>query len=253
LKASSDDTDEESESSDVGDNSRHVSNSLTSLDLSHATNLREVSFLARTFKDLDYLEAISSLKFGCDDDGEDVFPQNTFSIWTRLQCLHLNIMTDNLRDCTLQSMADQCPSLRELVLRSSPVHRTRTTPNREPLQISDVLPKCPKLERLLISRSEVVEEAVFSKLVREIRDAEGQGFVSKGPVLRAGTVLVQEITEESDSCLKECGLYRAVLPVHQIQRRRAPGIDMNGSASARQVIGETATVQNWCRVFGEEE
>jgi hypothetical protein len=117
--------------------------------------------------------------------------------------------------------------------------------------ISDVLLKCPKLERLLISRSEVVEEADFSKLVREA----GQGFVFNGPGLPEGTVLVQEFTEESDavSCLKECSLYRAVLPVYQEgpPSRIAPGISRNRSASARQVIGESATVQSWCRVFGE--
>jgi hypothetical protein len=129
-------------------------------------------------------------------------------------------MTDNLRDCTLQSVADQCPSLRELVLRSSPAHRTRTTPEREPFHISDVLPKCPKLERLLISRSEVVGKAVFSKLVRESSDSEGQRVVrirGKDPVLPSETVLILDITGESDaaSCLKECGLYRAVLRVRQ--------------------------------------
>jgi hypothetical protein len=259
------DTDEDSESSGVGDNGHQENNSLTSLDLSLATcDWMRVSRLAKIFKDLRNLKSISSLKFGCFEDGRGVFPENTFSQWTRLQFLQLGVMTDNLRDCTLQSVADQCPSLRELVLLSSPFpsspsHDMRTTPDREPFHITDVLFKCPKLERLLISRSEVVEEANFSKLVQEVRDAAGRGFVIRGPVLREGTVLVQELTEDSDavSCLKECRLYRAVLPVHQSppeqgpERRRAPGIDMNRSASARQVIGETATVQSWCRVFGE--
>jgi hypothetical protein len=254
---SDDSTDDESESSDVGDNGRQDSNSLTRLYLAHSTKLLGVSRLAKHFKNAGKLEAISSLKFGCFDDGQDVFPENTFSQWTRLQVLHLEVMTDNLRDCTLQRLADQCPSLRELVLRLSPYHETRTTPSREPFHISDVLLKCPKLQRLLISRSEVVEEADFSKLVREVRDAAGQWFVFKGPALREGTVLVREFTEESDavSCLKECSLYRAVLLVYQEgpPSRIAPGISRNRSASARHVIGESATVQSWCRVFGERE
>jgi hypothetical protein len=233
-----------------------------------------VSRPAKNFKVLG-LEAISSLKFGCFEDRRKVFPRgNTFFQWKHLQSLHVDVMTDNLRDCTLQGVAhDQCPSLRELVLHSSPLHERRTTPAREPFHISDILPKCPRLERLLISRSEVVEQGVFSQLVREGSEAAEKEFVFKGPVLREGTVLVQEFTEESDAvfCLNECRLYRAILsavyqpsPPKDPTPRRSTRIpdsliddmvfdNMDRSASARQVIGETATVQSWCRDFGEGE
>jgi hypothetical protein len=262
------DRDEDSESSGVGNNGRQGSNNLTSLDLSHSTISPLLSILAQCFKDLGDLEAISSLKFGGSFDyGRDVFPENTFSQWTRLQSLHLDVMTNNLRGCTLQSVADQCPSLRELVLRSSPYfpqspfYETYPTPEREPFHISNVLFKCPKLERLLISRGKVVEQGVFLQLVREGSEAAGQGFVIKGPVLQEGTVLVQEFTEDSDavSNLEECKLYRAVLPVQQPPsaqgppRPIVPRISTNRSASARQVIGEIAIVQSWRRVFGEGE
>jgi hypothetical protein len=68
-------SDDESESSDVGAKGRQDSNSLTSLHLAHSTKLLGVSRLANYFKDAGKFEAISSLKFGCFDDGQDVFPR----------------------------------------------------------------------------------------------------------------------------------------------------------------------------------
>jgi hypothetical protein len=69
---------------------------------------------------------------------------------SRLQCLHLEVfMQWPMDNFVLQSVANHCPSLEKFIIVSTrPYPETRS---EEPLNILNLLDKCPNLERLFIS------------------------------------------------------------------------------------------------------
>jgi hypothetical protein len=220
---------------------------LTSLDILRSSVL--YFYHLPKFGKLKHLAALSSLKFRyCPFDvirGVLFYPDNSFP-WENLHTLHLGVDKATLRDFMLQSVAKQCPNLSYLALSSSPPDEDFATPARERFSIFDTIEKCPKLERLFFSRGEMVGKLAFQRLVQEI---EGSGSASPEGIAeimlprRPRKLLIREFWEDSAafSCLKECRLYQAVLPIGQRFRTRVK----------RQVIGEAAAVQGWCKTFGD--
>jgi hypothetical protein len=220
---------------------------LTSLDILRSSVFRFYCYPSQ-FMNLKHLSALSSLKFRCRPfdvtRGVLVYPDDSFW-WEHLQTLHLVVSTEILRDFMLQSVAKQCPNLSYLALSSSPPNEKFATPAGERFSILDTIEKCPKLERLFISRGEVVGKAVFQQLVQEI---EGSGLAIEEiaeitPARRPRKFLIRESWEDSAaaSCLKECRLYQAVLPIGQRFSTRVK----------RKVIGEATAVEGWCSTFGD--
>jgi hypothetical protein len=155
--------------------------------------------------------------------------------------MHLVVDTSHLRNFMRQSVAKQCPNLCYLALSSSPTDERFATPTRERFSILDTIEKCPKLEHLFISKVEMVGKAVFQRLVQEI---ESSGSAMEGIAARTpAKLLIREFWEDSAaaSCLKECRLYQALLPVDQ----------RFTTLLEREVIGEVAAVQGWCKTFGD--
>jgi hypothetical protein len=194
---------------------------LTSLDILRSSVFRSYCS-PRHFMHLKHLSALSSLKFRCWPHdvtwGVSFWPNDSFR-WEHLQTLHRVVCTEILRAFMLQSVAKQCPNLCYLALSSSPPNEKFATPAGGRFSILDTIEKCPKLERLFISRGEMVGKAVFQQLVQEIKGSGSamEGIAEITPARRPRKLLIREFGEDSAaaSCLKECRLYQAVLPIGQ--------------------------------------
>jgi hypothetical protein len=196
-----------------------------------------------------HLTALSSLKFRYYPynviRGVLFYPDDSFW-WKHLHTLHLGMDEVILRNFMLQSMAKQCPNLSYLALSSTPPDEDFATPARERFSILDTIEKCPKLERLFISRGKMVGKTVFQRLVQETENPSGSAIEEIAEIKlarRSRKLLIREFWEDSAAapCLKECRLYQAILPIGQRFATRVK----------RKVIGEVSAVQGWCKTFGD--
>jgi hypothetical protein len=97
------------------------------------------------------LKNLKSLKTWAFDGFTDFTLLDDHVHLSRLQCLHLELFTTYLPgdNSVLQSVASHCPSLEKLIIVSTRPYLE--TQSEEPVNILNLLDKCPNLEHLFIS------------------------------------------------------------------------------------------------------
>lgn len=141
----------------------------------------------------------------------------------------------------LREVANYCPSLQRVVLHARPWSTDACTGIRgQVLEFPDVSEKCPDLEQLLISRTEVVSRAKFSKLV--LRHC---GQIAENSNKIHSKILILKDT----LCEARCGPVCLVTAFRCVCSQYASLIDWDNSETQDRLLGDAKVVQLWCEAF----
>jgi hypothetical protein len=222
----------------------NINGNLERLDVSRLSLLYASAQLPRVLK---CLKNVKSWKTWAHHFGQITLPDNHFFM-ARLQRLHLKMLRQSLNNFVLQSVANHCPSLEQLIIFSeSPCFKRLS---EEPLDILSVLDKCPSLERFFISCAETYKQTHFLCRASEL------GITSIASDLLSKTLIERAISLDalvSDNPARNFNLKEFSIFLTIFQQFRECRINQNRPDFREQVIGEPAAIQSWCETFCEAE
>jgi hypothetical protein len=155
-----------------------------------------------------------------------------------------------MTNSVLQSVANHCPSLEQLITWSFSPRLCFKTLSEEPLDILSVLDKSPNLERLFISCAKMYEQTHFLCRVSEL------GVTSIASDLLSKTLIERAVSLNalvSDNPARIVNLKEFSIFLTIVSEFRGSRIDQNSPDFRKQVIGEPAAIQSWCETFCEAE
>lgn len=228
---------------------------LTSLELSNF----KLPSCSQVFRSLSFLKALRSLQLtSCEFDGSLALSSASPSFLPTLQALQtlqIEVFDEALVESRfLPNLAEHFPNLQHLLLRTIPVYAQGRPVGELAPQITELQKKCPQLERIVISRSEMLFETRFSELFvqsdllpKDLVDKLG-GFVnrqkknaSKFLVLEDSAPAGRELWRGSCSVT----LFRFVI-LFPFEERRIPG---DRKRLRTRLLGNAAAIDSWCNAF----
>lgn len=190
------------------------------------------------------IESISTLKASACDYTQ-LYNQDSF-LSPRLKSLHLEFVELGLSNSTLQSVAEQCPSLEQLIINAG-WDDALASPQAH-LDVFSVLDKCPNLERLIISHVDTAVVPEFRSRVATYVTGPMKAPLSK--VIIERVKCLDDVVREDPAGvanLKEFTIFSAM-----VVDTSAATFHQSKPNIRKQLVGETAAVQSWCDVFWAE-
>jgi hypothetical protein len=217
---------------------------LKRLDVSHLQG-REIFTLAYLLtRVLRSIESISTLKASVFDYRQLYNPDSFLS--PSLKSLHLELVELGLSNSILQSVAEQCPSLEQLLIRAG-WDNARISPQAH-LDVFSVLRKCPNLEHLIISRVDTAVAPEFRSRVATYVKGPMKAPLSKVIIERVKSL--DDVVREDPAGvanLKEFTIFSAM-----VVDTSAATFHQSKPNIRKHLVGETAAVQSRCDVFCAE-
>jgi hypothetical protein len=142
-------------------------------------------------------------------------------------------------------LAEQCPSLEQLILYSSEPVMVASRAWEQPLDVLSVLAKCPQLERLAISRARVSEDFVWEVLNRACLNLAPSAVLSK--ILIERDKGLEDLVREDP--LLTCRLREVSIFSATVSHSPAASVRQDRPNIQKQAIGEAGVVQTWWDTF----
>ncbi|GAQ86733.1 hypothetical protein KFL_003080040 [Klebsormidium nitens] len=213
---------------------------------------------SQVFKSLSFLTALRSLQLTCEFDGSlALSPSASCSLPSlqALQTLQIDVFDEALVDSHfLPNLAEHCPNLQRLLLRTVPVYAQGKSVGELAPQIAELQEKCPLLEQIVISRSEMLFRARFLEVLVQ-SDLAPEGYVDISdfnvPIMsKKGSkmlILEDSTPEGSELWRGSCSvtLFRFVV-LFPFEERRIPG---DRKRIQRRLLGNAAAISSWFHAF----
>lgn len=210
------------------------------------------------------LPSLTSLRLQCTTRKSMLItPRSTAlqAAFARIQCLNLDVWSNSVPMSMLESIADHCPRLQQLVLHGIPPSRTDDVGSSKdsPGVLSRVLDKCPDLERLVMSEARVMHPKHFAWLVSE-RGLLPKSCLNIGDLKSLELALSDKIqilgydrTDEPGFRQRRDGRGTRILFFYLMVPMAAPRWVRRGNPDLikERMLGDPSTILKWLRDFVE--